>query len=86
MLKTLAKRHNKVYTGYTNKANGQAREKRRDLFLSGLKKKQGFAPNNIFYKSPTSIGLENLESTPNEKKKPKKMASKPENGKPKYAT
>ena len=73
MLKTLAKRHNKVYTGYTNKANGQAREKRRDLFLSGLKKKQGFAPNNIFYKSPTSIGLENLESTQNEKKKsPKK--------------
>ena len=71
MLKTLAKRHNKVYTGYTNKANGQAREKRRDLFLSGLKKKQGFAPNNIFYKSPTSIGLENRESTPNEKKSPK---------------
>ena len=72
MLKTLAKRHNKVYTGYTNKANGQAREKRRDLFLSGLKKKQGFAPNNIFYKSPTSIGLENLESTQNKKKKAQK--------------
>ena len=42
----------------------------------------GFAPNNIFYKSPTSIELENRESTLNEKKAPK-MASKPENGKPK---
>ena len=31
----------------------------------------GFAPNNIFYKSPPSIGLENQESTPNEKKKKK---------------
>ena len=29
----------------------------------------GFAPNNIFYKSPPSIGLENQESTPNDKKK-----------------
>ena len=48
MLKTLAKRHNKVYTGYTNKANGQAREKRRDLFLSGLKKKTGFCSKQYF--------------------------------------
>ena len=32
----------------------------------------GFAPNNIFYKSPPSIGLENQESTPNEKNPPKK--------------
>ena len=30
----------------------------------------GFAPNNVFYKSPTSIGLQNGELTPNEKKKP----------------
>ena len=44
----------------------------------------GFAPKNILFKSPTSIGLENRESTPNEKNAPK-MASKPENGKPKYA-
>ena len=29
----------------------------------------GFAPNNILYKSPTSIGLKNQELTPNEKKK-----------------
>ena len=37
----------------------------------------GFAPNNILYKSPTSIGLENRETTPNEKKKnsKKKLAS-----------
>ena len=27
-----------------------------------------FAPNNILYKSPTSIGLVNRESTPNKKK------------------
>ena len=38
----------------------------------------GFAPNNIFYKSPPSIGLENQESTPNEKKKRKKKT--PKNG------
>ena len=36
------------------------------------KKKMGFAPNNVFYKSPTSTGLENQESTPNEKNPPKK--------------
>ena len=35
----------------------------------------GFAPNNILYKSPTLIGLENQELTPNEKKKPQKMSS-----------
>ena len=37
------------------------------------KKKMGFAPNNVFYKSPTSTGLENQESTPNEKNPPKKQ-------------
>ena len=42
----------------------------------------GFAPNNVFYKSPILIELENQESTPNEKN-PKKMASKLENRKPK---
>ena len=42
----------------------------------------GFAPNNVFYKSPTSIGLQNGELTPNEKKTPK-LASKLENGNPK---
>ena len=31
----------------------------------------GFAPNNVFYKSPTSIGLQNGELSPNEKKNPK---------------
>ena len=31
----------------------------------------GFAPKNILFKSPTSIGLENRESTPNEKKSSK---------------
>ena len=36
------------------------------------KKMMGFAPNNILYKSPTSIGLENQETNPNEKKKKKK--------------
>ena len=41
-----------------------------------------FAPNKVFYKSPTSIGLENRESTPNEKN-PKKMAFETEKGKPK---
>ena len=49
------------------------------------KKKMGFAPNNVFYKSPTSTGLENQESTPNEKnpkKKNEKLASKSKNGKP----
>ena len=33
----------------------------------------GFAPNNILYKSPTSIELENRETTSNKRKKtPKK--------------
>ena len=32
----------------------------------------GFAPNNILYKSPTSIGLKKQETTPNEKKNSKK--------------
>ena len=31
----------------------------------------GFAPNNVFYKSLTSIGLQNGELTPNES--PKKI-------------
>ena len=35
--------------------------------LQKSQKLMGFAPNNILYKSPTSIGLENRESTSNEK-------------------
>ena len=35
------------------------------------KKKMVFAPNSVFYKSPTSIGLQIRELTPNEKS-PKK--------------
>ena len=31
----------------------------------------GFAPNSVFYKSPTSIALQNGELAPNEKKIPK---------------
>ena len=40
--------------------------------LQKSQKLMGFAPNNILYKSPTSIGLENQELTPNKKKTPKK--------------
>ena len=43
----------------------------------------GFAPNNVFYKSLTSIELQNRELTPNGKNPKKKMASKSENGNPK---
>ena len=39
--------------------------------LQKSQKLMGFAPNNILYKSPTSIGLENQELTLNEKKTPK---------------
>ena len=35
------------------------------------KKMMGFAPNNVFYKSLTSIELQNKELTPNDKN-PKK--------------
>ena len=41
--------------------------------LQKSQKLMGFAPNNILYKSPTSIGLENQELTPNEKKTPKNV-------------
>ena len=43
--------------------------------LQKSQKLMGFAPNNILYKFPTSIKLENQELTPNEKKKPQKMSS-----------
>ena len=39
--------------------------------LQKSQKLMGFAPNNILYKFPTSIKLENQELTPNEKKTPK---------------
>ena len=38
--------------------------------MSLKKKMMGFAPNSVFYKSPTSIWLQNKELTPIEKKKP----------------
>ena len=41
--------------------------------LQKSQKLMGFAPNNILYKSPTSIKLENQELTPNEKKTPKNV-------------
>ena len=42
----------------------------------------GFAPNSVFYKSLTSIWLQNKELTPIEIKTPK-LASKSKNGNPK---
>ena len=41
--------------------------------LQKSQKLMGFAPNNILYKSPTSIRLENQELTPNGKKTPKNV-------------